>query len=131
MDDLTFRQLKESNYYHPEIIDVVFDSRMMLEMVIDSINISEIGFDTVWDEIMFYSMWKYFQEGIHLVEKQIKEKGIKLRLIVEVTPNNFNHVSSLDCPEISHLDNIRGNRGIFDKRAYMVYIFHKENELPD
>lgn len=32
---------------------------------------------------------------------------------------------------MKHLDDIRGNFEIFDNRAYMVYIFHKQNEKPD
>ncbi len=48
---------------HPEITEVMFDSKMMFEITLDSINISEKGYDTVWDTIMFDCMWKYFQDG--------------------------------------------------------------------
>ena len=49
MDDSTFKQLKESKYYHPELTDVILDSNKMLEMALDSMNIAEQGFDSVWD----------------------------------------------------------------------------------
>ena len=49
MDDSTFKQLRESKYYHPELTDVIFDSNKMLEMALDSMNIAEKGFDSVWD----------------------------------------------------------------------------------
>jgi hypothetical protein len=29
------------------------------------------------------------------------------------------------------LDDIKGNFGIFDNRAYMVYIFHRDSDRPD
>ena len=131
VDDSTFQQLKESKYYQPEITEVMFDSQMMFEMVLDSIHIAEKGYDTVWDPIMFKTMWKYFQEGIHLIEKQVREKGIRLRLIVETSKSNLDMVSSFEGYDIRHLDDIKGNFGIFDNRAYMVYIFHKEGEVPD
>ena len=41
VDDLTFRQLKESKHYHPEVTDVIFESDKMLEMGIDAINNTE------------------------------------------------------------------------------------------
>jgi len=41
VDDLTFRQLKESKYSHPETTEVRFDSEMMLAMSLDSINLTE------------------------------------------------------------------------------------------
>jgi hypothetical protein len=40
----------------------MFASKMMFEMVMASINISEKGYDDVWDTIMFDCIWKYFQE---------------------------------------------------------------------
>ncbi len=89
MDDLTFRQLMESKHYHPEITDVIFDSDKMLEMGIVAINSTERGFDIVWDKIMFNFLWKYYKVGIHLAEKHAEEKGIKFRLIVEITKENM------------------------------------------
>ena len=32
MDEVLFRQLKESKYYHPVLTEVMFDQNMMLEM---------------------------------------------------------------------------------------------------
>ena len=131
MDEITFKQLKDSKYYHPEITEVMFDSRMMLEMVLDSFNIAEKGFNAVWDPIMCSFVSNYFKEGIHLLEKQTKEKDIKLRVIVEITKENIEFIESLKHHEIRHLDGIRSNFGIFDNRAYMVYIFHRESDKPD
>lgn len=53
MDDLTFRQLKESRYYHPEVTDVIHDFHTMSEIALDSFFIVEKGYDTVWDASMF------------------------------------------------------------------------------
>jgi hypothetical protein len=109
MDDITFQKLKESKYYHPEITAVVYDSDKMLEMGLIAINSAVYGFDIVWDKIWFSFLWKYFKDGIHLAEKQAKEKCIKLRLIVEITKDNMDFINSIKYHDIKHLDGIRGN----------------------
>ena len=76
------------------------------------------------------SYGKYYKVGIHLAEKHAEEKGIKFRLIVEITKENMESLKSLKYHEIKHIDNIRSNFAVLDNRAYMVQIFHKENEPP-
>jgi hypothetical protein len=130
VDDLTFSQLKDSNYHHPEITDVIFESDKMLEMGLIAINNVTHVFDIVWDKVMFDFLWNYYKVGILLAEKHAKERGIKFRLIVEVTKKNMEYVKSFKYHEIRHIDNIRSNFAVFDNRAYMVQIFHQENEPP-
>lgn len=131
MDVFTFRQLKESKYYDPILTEVMFDYDMMLEMVFHSMTIIEKGYDTVWDANMFNFTRMYFQEGMEYVEKLISDKGIRIRLIVEATLENIDVIDSLKYYEIRCLDDIKGNFGIFDNRAYMVYIFHRDSDKPD
>ena len=131
MDDSTLGQLRESNYYHPEVTEVIFDSNIMLTIASDSAKLVQIGYDMLWDTIMSEFISNYYIEGTKFVEQQSKEKGIKLRLIVEITNNNKDFINSLEYHEIRHLDGIRSNIGIFDNRAYMVAIFHKESIQPD
>lgn len=131
MDELTFRQLKESKYYHPVLTDVMFDYSMMLEMVYHSMTIIEKGYDTVWDSAMLCFLRNYFGEGMKFIEKLIVEKGIRIRLIIEATEENIEYVNEMSLYDIRYLDEIRGNFGIFDNRAYMVYIFHGHSDKPD
>ncbi|TVP41390.1 hypothetical protein [Candidatus Nitrosocosmicus arcticus] len=131
MDDSAFRQLKESQYYHPILTEVMFDHDMMLEMVVHSMTIVKKGYDTVWDSNMINFNSRYFTDGIAFVEKLVREKGIKLRLIVEVTKENIDFINSIRSHEIRCLSDINGNFGIFDNRAYMVYIFHTKSDRPD
>ncbi|VFJ13665.1 protein of unknown function [Candidatus Nitrosocosmicus franklandus] len=51
MDEKTLKQLKESNYYHPVITDVINNYKIMLEITMDGINQCEIGFNTVWGSV--------------------------------------------------------------------------------
>jgi hypothetical protein len=131
LNDTAFRQLKESKYYFPEVTDVILDSNMMLEMVSHSISITEKGYDTVIDSVMFKFLLKYFQHGINLIDKRVEEKGIKTRMVIDANKDNIDIINSIKHYEIKHIDGIRGNFGIFDNRAYMVFIFHKESDQPD
>ncbi len=129
MDEFILKQLKESRYYHPEITDVIHDFLTMYEIALDSFLIVKKGYDTVWDSSMFNHAWLSFREGLQFLENQLKEKGIVSRLIVEVTKDNIDNITSLNGFVVRHLDDIKGNFGIFDNRAYMVYIFNKGNEV--
>jgi hypothetical protein len=131
VDDITFRQLRESKYHNPILTEVMFDYDMMLEMVFHSMTIIEKGYDTVWDANVFNFIRKYFQEGMEYVEKLIKQNGIRIRLIVEATIENIDAINLLKYYEIRCLDDIKGNFGIFDNRAYMVCIFHRDSDKPD
>lgn len=98
-------------------------------MALDSMNIAEKGFDSVWDARMFSFIWKYVQDGISLIEYKTQEKGIKLRVIIEATKDNIDHITLLKGFIVRLLDDIKGNFGIFDNRAYMVFIFNKGTEV--
>lgn len=56
---------------------------------------------------------------------------MELNLIVETTKENVDRISSLHFPNVRHVDNLRGNMGVADQRAYMVYLFHQKSDLPD
>ena len=65
VDEITLKQLKESNYYHPVITDVIHDYKIVLEITIDWLNTTELGYNTVWDSEMCKWASKYFVEGLH------------------------------------------------------------------
>lgn len=128
MDEETFNQLKESKHSFPEITEVIYNYDQMLELSFHSITIAEKGYDSVWDQIVFDRVWNDFQEGLQVLKKQIELKGLMFRVITEVTEKNIDRISSLHEFNIKHLDNIRGNFGIFDDKAYMVQIFQNEKQ---
>lgn len=128
MDEITLKQLKESNYYHPEITDVINDYKIVVEISMDGINRCEIGFDTVWDAEMCKWASKHFIEGLGLVKRRVEEKGIRCRLITQVNLENLGFLNPLTFLEIRHLEGLRGNFGIHDERGYMAFILHKEND---
>jgi hypothetical protein len=130
MDDSTFKQLKESNGRYPEITEVIFEPEKMAELGIVALTNIEKAFDIVWDKTMFDFVWNFFRVGLNLAEKVATEKKVKFRLIVEVTKENKELIKLLEHHEIRHVDSIRSNFAILDERAYMVQIFHKDDEPP-
>ena len=79
MDEITLKQLKEFNYYHPEVTEVIYDNKVMFRFASDAILLSQIDFDAVWDRHLCQRASKYFIQGINLVKNRIKEKDIKVR----------------------------------------------------
>lgn len=131
MNESTINQLIASNFRNPVITDVISDPHMMYELVRRGLPFTEKGHNTVWDSAIFESAYKYFQDGFRVVEKQIENNEIVLNLIIETTPENIDKASSLTFPNLRHVDNLRGNMAIYDERAYMVYMFHQNSDLPD
>jgi hypothetical protein len=86
VNDLTFRQLKESNYYHPEITEVIFDANQMLKCHCTQLALVK--------KVMIDILRKYFKEGLQLLEDMANERGLKRRLIVETTPDNIDFLNS-------------------------------------
>jgi hypothetical protein len=127
----TFNELKKSNLYSPKITEVIYDVDQIEGLTLVAINSAKKGFDAVWDKILFDYHYNYLQNGFDLLEKLIEERKLKIRLIVESTIENIDLINLIKYYEIRHLDNIRGIFGILDKRAYMIYIFHKSIQKPN
>ncbi|MGN6559828.1 MAG: hypothetical protein ACTHJ2_04810, partial [Candidatus Nitrosocosmicus sp.] len=61
----------------------------------------------------------------------LKNRGIKLRFITEITKDNANYCKELlKIVELRHLDNIKGNFGIADGRDYGASAIIKEGQPP-
>lgn len=128
VDEITLKQLKESNYYYPVITDVIQDYKIMLEITLDGLNSTELGYNTVWDADMCKWASKYFVEGLELVGQRVKEKGIRCRLITDVNLETVGFLNTLPFLEIRHLEGLRGNFGIRDEMGYMAFILNKQND---
>lgn len=130
MKDIVLQQLKNARFLHPEITQVILEPKKMFEIGLFALTNVKYRFDIVWDRVMLDFIWNYFKDGIDIAEKQAKERNIKFRLITEVTKENLDYFNSLKHHEIRHIINIRTNFAIMDEIAYMVQIFHKEDEPP-
>ncbi len=60
----------------------------------------------------------------------VKEKGVSCKLLVDANHDNIDILKTLDFLEIRHLQGLRGNFGLYDKRLYMVVIMQdREDKL--
>lgn len=130
MDDPTYQQLKKSRFHHPEVTEVIYDINQLEGMITWAINVVEKGFDMVWDKMMFNFHFNHLHDGYKMMERLIDKRNLKIRLIVEAIPENINQINSITNYEIRHLDDIGGNFGILDERAYVVSIFHQGSIKP-
>jgi hypothetical protein len=131
LDDSTLIELKKSKHRSPEITDVVYDINQFQELVLDSINVVEKGFDVIWDKTVFNFHFTYLQDGFKQLETLIEEKHLRVRLIVEATQENINQINSIKYYDVRHIDKLKGNFGILDGRTYMIYFFNQDTEKPE
>ena len=66
-------------------------------------------------------------EAIYNFHVQLKRKGIRLRVVTEVTPDNISYVKKLmEVSEVGHLAGVKCNFGIVDRKAACFIQFHKD-----
>jgi two-component system, OmpR family, sensor histidine kinase VicK len=62
---------------------------------------------------------------------QLKNKGVRLRFITEVTRENIGYCKEmLKYVEVRHIDAVKGNFGISDGKDYLGHIIQKEGQPP-
>ena len=62
---------------------------------------------------------------------ELVDRGIKVRLVTEITKENINYCKEImKFSEIRHLEGVKGNFGIIDEREYSMHIIHQELQAP-
>ncbi|HET6589661.1 MAG TPA: hypothetical protein VFG45_05810 [Candidatus Nitrosocosmicus sp.] len=87
--------MKESKYQYPVVTDVIFDYSMMLKMIFHSMTIIEKGYGVVGVMHMLNSIYTYYRDLVKFIERLIREKGIKFRIIIQTTKINIETVKSM------------------------------------
>jgi two-component system sensor histidine kinase VicK len=60
---------------------------------------------------------------------QLQRKGVKLKSVVEVTPDNISYVKkTMELFEVRHLTGVRSNFGIIDRKECLLHSISNENE---
>lgn len=70
-------------------------------------------------------------EAIYNFHVQLKRKGIRLRVVTEVTPDNISYVKKLmEVSEVRHLAGVKCNFGIVDRKVCLFHsISHEDQPL--
>jgi two-component system, OmpR family, sensor histidine kinase VicK len=62
---------------------------------------------------------------------EMKARGIKIRLITDVTGENIGFCKVLNSvSEIRHVEGVKGNFGIIDEKEYLIHIIHQKSQAP-
>ena len=116
----------------PERTEVILGFENMLDVTRYGFSIVEKGFDSFWDAEFVSIVPIYFADGVKEATRLVKEKGVKIRIITEVKENNLDSVKQLlELYEVRHLEGIKGNFGILDRRQYIVMMFSSYDKPPE
>ena len=70
-------------------------------------------------------------EAIYNFHVQLKRKGIRLRVVTEVTPGNISYVKKLmEVSEVRHLAGVKCNFGIVDRKVCLFHSISHEDQPP-
>lgn len=133
---LNLRNLKELEQKYglnaPERTEVVIGFDNMLEMTRYGFSIVDKGFDCLWDAEFVSILPVYFADGVSEATRLVNEKGIKIRVITEIKKDNLESVVQLSkLYDVRHLQGIKGNFGILDRRQYIVVLFSSYDKPPN
>jgi hypothetical protein len=68
-------------------------------------------------------------EAIYNFHVQLKRKGIRLRVVTEVTPDNISYVKKLmEVSEVRHLAGVKCNFGIVDRKVCLFHSISHEDQ---
>jgi hypothetical protein len=111
---------------------VVIGFENMLEMTRYGFSIVDKGFDCLWDAEFVSILPIYFADGVSEATKLVNEKGIKIRVITEIKKDNLESVLPISkMYDVRHLQGIKGNFGILDRRQYIVVLFSSYDKPPE
>jgi two-component system, OmpR family, sensor histidine kinase VicK len=80
-----------------------------------------IDHDEVAMNVKYDAIWNF-----HL---QLKRKGVRLRMVTEVTPENISYVKKImEHSEVRHLTGVRSNFGIIDRKECLLHSISHEDE---
>src|ERR1051325_2955942 len=112
-----------------ETTEVLYGNENIQRRVLEAFSRVREGLDGCTDptdmalNVRFESIWNGFI--------QLKKRGLRLRSITEVTPDNISYVKQImELFEVRHLKGIRSNFAIIDKRECLIHsISHEEQPL--
>ncbi|HEY0579381.1 MAG TPA: HAMP domain-containing sensor histidine kinase, partial [Candidatus Nitrosocosmicus sp.] len=111
-----------------EKIGILHDSNITVKTIIDNFHKIKERFDNCIDSNGF-SM--FFNTPIGKEFIGLKNRGIKLRFMIEITKDNISQCKDLlKIAELRHVGNIKGNFGIADRTYYWSLPIIKEGLLP-
>ena len=115
---------------YPEATNVIYDSDRIIQRAVDTFYSLKHGCDVCVDA----EGSSMFVIPGHAVTKgflDMKRRGIRLRFITEITKENLSNCKDLmKVVELKHLDEVKGNFGVGDRRIYQASAKNRESSPP-
>ena len=113
----------------PETTEVIYGNENIQRKVLDGFSWVKKSLDgcTESDELAMNVIY----DAIWIGFVGLKKKGVKLRSVTEVTPDNISYVKkSMELFEMRHTPGLRSNFGIADKRECLLHsVSHQDQPL--
>jgi two-component system sensor histidine kinase VicK len=112
-----------------ERTQVVYGADQVLKFTLDSFSKIKETFDSCMDSdgpsIVVDN------EALRTAYSKLKDRGVKLRFLTEITPANISYCKELTkIAEVRHLEHVKGTFGISDKRLYAASGSEHREEVP-
>jgi len=112
-----------------EIMQIITGAENITEFNLQHYATTRVKIDACFDNI-FPSIIAS-DERIKNGMTELVDRGIKVRLVTEITKENINYCKEImKISEIRHLEGVKGNFGIIDEREYDMHIIHQELQAP-
>ncbi len=112
-----------------EIMQIITGAENITEFNLQHFATTQLKIDACFDNI-FPSIIAS-DERIKNGMTELVDRGIKVRLVTEITKENINYCKEImKFSEIRHLEGVKGNFGIIDEREYDMHIIHQESQAP-
>jgi two-component system, OmpR family, sensor histidine kinase VicK len=116
-----------SNYNPSERTEVLYGNDNIIKRTLETFSRTKEGVDGCVEHtevamiVTYDAIWNGFL--------QLKRKGVRLRSVVEVTPDNVSYVKKqMELFEVRHLTGVRSNFGIIDRKECMLHSISHEDE---
>jgi two-component system sensor histidine kinase VicK len=112
-----------------EIMQIITGAENITQFNLQHFATTQVKIDACFDNI-FPSIIAS-DERIKNGMTELVDRGIKVRLVTEITKENINYCNEImKFSEIRHLEGVKGNFGIIDEREYSMHIIHQELQAP-
>jgi hypothetical protein len=112
-----------------EIMQIITDAENITNFNLQHYLTTRIKIDACFDNVApsVFASDERIMNGI----TKLKERGIKIRLITDITKDNIDYCKEImNISEVRHLEGVKGNFGIIDEREYNIHIIHQESKAP-
>lgn len=119
--------MSETNFPHPETTEVLYGNENIQRMVLEAYPLIKEQHGSCMDhtEVAMAVTYAAIWNGL----LDVKKRGIRIRCIVEATPENIVYCRKLiQVAQVRHLTGVRSNFGIVDRKRCLLHTIANEEQ---